>query len=170
MSGPWPATTDVWIFVSSSLPLAKVWKTTVAPVCFWNAADTSLNHCCCCAPYLPSALIRTVSVLPVPSIGVAVGVAIGAALGVLAAALGVFVAVDPLHAVTTSAVMASAAVSVVNLVLLVSMPLLLLWAASLRSGDLDGHTMIDVVGVAGPFGASVGAPMGVGAGMRLSGS
>src|ERR1035437_1821864 len=152
MSGRWPATTDVWIFVSSSLPLAKVWKTTVAPVCFWNAADTSLNHCCCCAPYLPSALIRTVSVLPVPSIGVAVGVAIGAALGVLAAAIGVlvealglFVAVDPLHAVTTSAVMASAAVSVVNLVLLVSMPLLLLWAASLRSGDLDGHTMVDVV-------------------------
>src|ERR1035437_5030601 len=92
MSGPWPATTDVWILVSSSLPLAKVWKLTVAPVCFWNAADTSLNHCCCCAPYLPSAPIRTVSVWPAPFIGVAVAVAIGAALGALVAALGVLVA------------------------------------------------------------------------------
>src|SRR5450830_1378839 len=106
MSGPWLATTDVWILVSSSLPLAKVWKLTVAPVCVWNAADTSLNHCCCCGPYLPSAPIRTVSVWPAPFIGVAVAVAIVGlveAIGMLVGALGLLVAVDPLQAVTTSA-------------------------------------------------------------------
>src|ERR1019366_9655549 len=111
MSGPWLATTDVWILVSSSLPLAKVWKLTVAPVCFWNAADTSLNHCCCWAPYLPSAPIRTVSVWPAPFIE--------------EAALLVEM-LDPLHAVATSAVMAKAAVSAANLVFLVSMLLFLL--------------------------------------------
>src|SRR5450756_2664161 len=68
MSGPWLATTDVWILVSSSVPLAKVWKLTFAPVCVSNAADTSLNHCCCCAPYLPSTPMRTVSVWPAPFI------------------------------------------------------------------------------------------------------
>src|ERR1035437_6830502 len=117
MSGPWLATTDVWILVSSSLPLAKVWKLTVAPVCFWNAAATSLNHCCCWAPYLPSAPIRTVSVWPAPFIE---------ALGLFVEALGLLEMLDPLHAVATSAVMATAAVSAANLVFLVSMLLFLM--------------------------------------------
>src|ERR1035437_920786 len=117
MSGPWLATTDVWILVSSSVPLAKVWTLTVAPVCVWNAADTSLNHCCCCAPYLPSTPMRTVSVWPAPFIGVGVAVAIGLPV----TALGLFVMLDPLHAVTTSAVIAKTDVSAANLVFLVSM-------------------------------------------------
>src|SRR5450756_1239590 len=129
MSGPWLATTDVWILVSSSLPLAKVPKLTFAPVCASNAVDTSLNHCCCCAPYLPSTPMRTVSVWPAPFSGVAVAAtALGllvAALGLLVAAFGLFVAPDPPHAVTTSAVMATPAVSVANLPFLISITCLL---------------------------------------------
>src|SRR5450759_2314208 len=110
MSGPWLATTDVWILISSSLPLAKVSKLTFAPVCAWNVVDTSLNHCCCCAPYLPSTPMRTVSVWPAPFIE----------------AFGLFDAPDPPHAVTTSAVMATPAVSVANLPFLISMLFFLL--------------------------------------------
>jgi hypothetical protein len=65
--------------------------------------------------------MRTVSVWPAPFIE---GAGLFEMLGLLALrleALGLVVAVDPLHAVTTSAMMATAAVSVVNLVLLVSM-------------------------------------------------
>src|SRR5450756_1112720 len=128
MSGPWLATTDVWILVSSSLPLAKVPKVTFAPVCASNAVDTSLNHCCCCAPYLPSTPMRTVSVWPAPFIE---GPGLLEMPGLFVEALGLeafglLVAVDPPHAVTTSAVIAKAAVSVANLVFLVSMLFFLL--------------------------------------------
>ena len=47
MSGPWPDSTEVWIFVSSSLGEANVSNVTVAPVCALNLADTSVNHCFC---------------------------------------------------------------------------------------------------------------------------
>jgi hypothetical protein len=39
--------TDVWIFVSSSVGEANVSNVTFAPVCFWNFADTSANHARC---------------------------------------------------------------------------------------------------------------------------
>src|ERR1035437_7558283 len=145
MSGPWLATTDVWILVSSSVPLAKVWKLTVAPVCVWNAADTSLNHCCCSAPYLPSAPIRTVSVWPAP----------------LIEALGLFDAPDPPHAVTTSAVMATPAVSVANLLFLVSI-LFFLLASPPHYGPVMtmGEAVPRVVGFASPSGGERGRSHG----------
>ena len=65
-SGPVPDTTEVWIFVSSSLALAKVSNFTVAPVCALNLSLTDFCQAWNSCGYCVLAPISTLRVLPAP--------------------------------------------------------------------------------------------------------